>query len=92
MAGWGHMENQEEIRKAFVIYRDGVFFRVRNVNRTSDNLFTTYHDAEIFVDKKVNELYNRRQRSFLRRAWKLHKITDLRKRCKEYRKLLEEYK
>ena len=92
MAGWGHMESKEKIRKAFVIYRDGVFFKVRNVNKTSKNIFTTYHDAEIFVDKRVNELYNRRQRSFLRRAWKLHKIADLKERCRQYRKLLEEFK
>ena len=86
------MEYKEKIRKTFVILRDGPFFKVRFVNRTADGLFTTYHDAEIFIDKRVNELYNRHQRSFIRRAYKLHKITDLKERCKQYRKLLEEYK
>lgn len=84
MAGRRHMEVKEEIRKAFVIVRAGVFWRVRNVNRWEQGDFLSEQDAKIFVDKKVNEMYNKQIKSAMIR---IKKIKDLKKRCKEYRKL-----
>ena len=86
MARRRHLESKEEIRKAFVIFRDGVFWRVRNVNRWEQGSFLSEQDANIFVDKKVNEMYNKQIKTAV---LSIKKIKDLKVRCKEYRKLCQ---
>lgn len=84
MAGRRHMESKEEIRSSFVIARSGVFFTVRRVYKPVGGKFLSERDAKIFIDKKVNEMYNKQIKSAMIR---IKKIKDLKKRCKEYRKL-----
>ena len=86
MARWRHLESKEEIRKTFVIFRDGVFWRVRNVKRPTPGCYLSEHDAKIFVDKQVNELYNKQIKTAV---LSIKKIKYLKVRCKEYRKLCQ---
>lgn len=86
MAGWGHMESKEEIRSSFIIVRLGSFFAVRRVHKPVGGRFMSEQDAKIFVDKRVNELYNKLCELELKR---IRKIPNLKKRCKEYRRLCQ---
>lgn len=86
MAGWRHMESKKEIRSSFIIVRLGSFFVVRRVHKPVGGRFMSEQDAKNFVDKRVNELYNRAYELELKR---IRKIPDLKKRCREYRKLCQ---
>lgn len=83
------MEEQTFLRKTFKIVRDGMFFVVYNCLHKFDQKFTDYQKAEQFIE---NYIRTKNEDEFRKACKRLHKIKDLKQRCKEYRELCQVYK
>lgn len=83
------MEEQAFLRETFKIVRDGVFFAVINGMHKYNQKFTSYQKAEQFIE---NYIRTKNEDEFRKACKRLHKIKDLKQRCKEYRELCQVYK
>ena len=80
------MEEQKEIRKDYLIVRDGRFFKVLHSTRWIGGMFTTEGKAQQYIDAvKVNE----EQRQFDAELKDIRKETDVNKKMKRYKKLCQ---
>ena len=80
------MEESKEIRKDFIIVRDGKNWKVRSGNIYIGGTFTMLEKARAWVDAEV---IRRERKEYNSELYRIRKIKDLDKRTKEYKKLCQ---
>lgn len=80
------MEESKEIRKDFIIVRDGKNWRVRSGNIYIGGTFTMLEKARAWIDAEV---IRRERKEYNSELYRIRKIKDLDKRTKEYKKLCQ---
>ena len=80
------MEESKEIRKDFIIVRDGKNWKVRSGNIYIGGTFTMLEKARAWIDAEV---IRRERKEYNSELYRIRKIKDLDKRTKEYKKLCQ---
>lgn len=80
------MEESKEIRKDFIIVREGKNWRVRSGNIYIGGTFTMIDKARAWIDAEV---IRRERKEYNSELYRIRKIKDLDKRTKEYKKLCQ---
>lgn len=80
------MEESKEIRKDFIIVRDGKNWKVRSGNQYIGGTFTMLEKARAWIDAEV---IRRERKEYNSELYRIRKIKDLDKRTKEYKKLCQ---
>ena len=82
------MEESKEIRKDFIIVRDGKNWKVRSGNIYIGGTFTMLEKARAWIDAEV---IRRERKEYNSELYRIRKIKDLDKRTKEYNDLPRSY-
>ena len=83
------MAQQALLRETFKIVRAGQFFKVYNDKYKFNQSFTEYSKAEQFIE---NYIRDKEEKEFLKAVKRLHKIENLKERCRRYHELCRAYK